>query len=49
MLSYLAEFENIFGPLRVFRSLTFRTVGAAVTVVAAVLDHTSHVEDHKTF
>jgi phospho-N-acetylmuramoyl-pentapeptide-transferase len=31
MLSYLAEFENIFGPLRVFRSLTFRTVGAAVT------------------
>ncbi len=31
MLSYLADFENTFGPLRVFRSLTFRTVGAAVT------------------
>lgn len=31
MLSYLADFENTFGPLRVFRSLTFRTVGATVT------------------
>jgi len=31
MLTYLADFENFFGPLRVFRSLTFRTVGAAVT------------------
>jgi phospho-N-acetylmuramoyl-pentapeptide-transferase len=31
MLSYLAEYENVFGPLRVFRSQTFRTVGAAVT------------------
>ena len=31
MLSYLADFEEYFGPLRVFRSLTFRTVGAAVT------------------
>jgi phospho-N-acetylmuramoyl-pentapeptide-transferase len=31
MLSYLAAFEEYFGPLRVFRSLTFRTVGAAVT------------------
>ncbi len=31
MLSYLAEYENIFGPLRIFRSQTFRTVGAAVT------------------
>jgi phospho-N-acetylmuramoyl-pentapeptide-transferase len=35
MLSYLADYENIFGPLRVFRSQTFRTVGAAVT--AAVI------------
>ena len=31
MLSYLADYENYFGPLRVFRSQTFRTVGAAVT------------------
>lgn len=31
MLSYLADYENVFGPLRVFRSQTFRTVGAAVT------------------
>ncbi len=31
MLSYLADYENFFGPLRVFRSQTFRTVGAAVT------------------
>lgn len=31
MLSYFADYESIFGPLRVFRSQTFRTVGAAVT------------------
>ena len=31
MLSYLADFEEFYGPLRVFRSLTFRTVGATVT------------------
>ena len=31
MLSYLADFENHFGPLRILRSLTFRTVMAAVT------------------
>ncbi len=31
MLSFLADYENYFGPLRVFRSLMFRTVGAAVT------------------
>jgi phospho-N-acetylmuramoyl-pentapeptide-transferase len=31
MLSYLANFEEFYGPLRVFRSLTFRTVGATVT------------------
>lgn len=31
MLSYLADYENFFGPLRIFRSQTFRTVGAAVT------------------
>ncbi len=31
MLSYLANFEDFYGPLRVFRSLTFRTVGATVT------------------
>lgn len=31
MLSYLADYENVFGPLRVFRAQTFRTVGAAVT------------------
>ena len=31
MLSYLANFEDFYGPFRVFRSLTFRTVGATVT------------------
>lgn len=31
MLSFLADFENVFGPLRIFRSQTFRGVGAAVT------------------
>ena len=31
MLSYLADLENHFGPLRILRSLTFRTVMAAVT------------------
>ena len=30
MLSYLADFEEYFGPLRMFHSLTFRTIGAAV-------------------
>ena len=31
MLSYLADFENHFGPLRLFRSHAFRTIMAAVT------------------
>ncbi len=31
MLSYLADYEHIFGPLRVLRYLTLRTLGAAVT------------------
>jgi phospho-N-acetylmuramoyl-pentapeptide-transferase len=31
MLSYLADLEAIWGPLRVFRYLTFRTICAAVT------------------
>jgi len=31
MLSYLAEFEQLWGPLRVLRYLTFRTLMAAVT------------------
>ena len=31
MLSYLADLESYWGPLRVFRYLTFRTICAAVT------------------
>jgi phospho-N-acetylmuramoyl-pentapeptide-transferase len=31
MLSFLADYENVFGPLRLLRSQTFRAVGAAVT------------------
>jgi phospho-N-acetylmuramoyl-pentapeptide-transferase len=31
MLSLLAHYDHLFGPLRIFRSLTFRTVLAAVT------------------
>ncbi len=31
MLSYLADYEHLFGPLRVLRYLTLRTLGAAVT------------------
>jgi len=31
MLSYLADYEHVFGPLRVLRYLTLRTLGAAVT------------------
>ncbi|MDB6127471.1 MAG: mraY, partial [Verrucomicrobia bacterium] len=30
MLSFLADYEQHFGPLRVFHSLTFRTIGSAV-------------------
>ncbi|MDB6168912.1 MAG: mraY [Verrucomicrobia bacterium] len=30
MLSFLADYEQQFGPLRVFHSLTFRTIGSAV-------------------
>ncbi len=30
MLSLLAEYENHYGPLRIFRSLSFRTIAAAV-------------------
>ncbi|MCX6943205.1 MAG: phospho-N-acetylmuramoyl-pentapeptide-transferase [Verrucomicrobiota bacterium] len=30
MLSFLADWEPYFGPLRVFHSLTFRTIGSAV-------------------
>jgi phospho-N-acetylmuramoyl-pentapeptide-transferase len=30
MLSFLGDFEDFFGPLRVFHSLTFRTIGSAV-------------------
>ncbi len=30
MLSFLADYEQYFGPLRVFHSLTFRTIGSAV-------------------
>lgn len=29
MLSWLADFDKFYGPLRVFHSLTFRTIGAA--------------------
>ena len=31
MLEYLSEFKNIFGPLRLFESITFRAISAAVT------------------
>jgi len=31
MLSYLADYEDFFGPLRVLRYITLRTLGAAVT------------------
>ncbi len=34
MLSYLAAFENYFGPLRLLRFITFRTLFAAVTAAA---------------
>lgn len=30
MLSFLANYESVFGPLRIFHSLTFRTIGSAV-------------------
>ncbi len=33
MLSYLADFENYFHPLRLLRSHTFRTVMAAITAI----------------
>ena len=33
MLSYLAEFENVFGPLRLFRFLTFRASFAGMTAI----------------
>ncbi len=33
MLSYLADYENIYGPLRLFRYLTFRGVMAAATAL----------------
>jgi len=33
MLSYLAEFENIFGPLRLFRYLTLRAAFAGMTAM----------------
>jgi phospho-N-acetylmuramoyl-pentapeptide-transferase len=35
MLSYLGDLESYYGPLRVFHSLTFRTIGS--TVFAAVI------------
>ncbi len=34
MLSYLAEFENIFGPLRLFRYLTLRAAFAGLTAMS---------------
>ena len=33
MLSYLADYANHFGPLRLLRSHTFRTVGATITAI----------------
>ena len=33
MLSYLADFENHFGPLRLFGSHIFRTVMATITAI----------------
>lgn len=33
MLSYLAHFEDVFGPLRVFRYLTFRSLCAIITAL----------------
>ena len=33
MLSYLAEFEHHFGPLRLLRYITVRTVGASATAL----------------
>jgi phospho-N-acetylmuramoyl-pentapeptide-transferase len=33
MLSYLADFENIFGPLRLFRYLTLRAAFAGMTAM----------------
>lgn len=33
MLSYLAEFESIWGPLRLFRYISFRAMGGAVTAL----------------
>lgn len=33
MLSWLAEFESVFGPMRLFRSITFRAMMAGVTAL----------------
>lgn len=33
MLSELAQFESLFGPLRLFRFITFRSVGGAATAL----------------
>lgn len=34
MLSWLAEFESLFGPMRLFRSITFRAMMSGVTALA---------------
>ncbi len=34
MLTYLSHFENVFGPLRLLRAITFRTLMAAATATA---------------
>ena len=34
MLSYLAEFENIFGPFRLFRYLTLRAAFAGLSAMS---------------
>jgi phospho-N-acetylmuramoyl-pentapeptide-transferase len=33
MLSYLSEFESFWGPLRIFRYITFRSIGAIITAL----------------
>ena len=37
MLTFLADFSNVFGPLNVFRYITFRAGGATVTALLPVL------------
>ncbi len=43
MLSYLADYEALFGPFRLFRYITLRSVLATATALMIAAEHSARV------